>query len=177
MEIDRNMIALVNENDEITGYENKLVVHQLGLLHRAFSVFIFNSENKILLQRRAFQKYHSGGLWTNTCCSHLALDENFENSVHHRLQEEMGLSCNLEQAFSFRYCAALNNGLIENELDHVFIGYCDNIPSPDKTEVSEWKWVDLLKINDDLIINKENYTYWFNIAFQKTLQYCEIAAY
>ena len=177
MTLDKNLIALVNENDEITGYKNKLIVHQLGLLHRAFSIFIFNSENKILLQRRAFWKYHSGGLWTNTCCSHLAIGENFEQSVQRRLQKEMGLTCNLEQIFSFRYCAALNNGLIENELDHVFVGFSNDTPSPDPAEVCDWEWADLFEINNDLILNKEKYTYWFNIAFQRILQYNEITVF
>ncbi len=175
MDIDKNLIALVNENDEITGYQNKLVIHQLGLMHRAFSIFIFNSENKILLQRRALQKYHSGGLWTNTCCSHLVKGEKFEQTVQRRLQEEMGFNCGLEHIFSFRYCAALNNGLIENELDHVYIGHFKGIPNPDSSEVWEWKWKDLIEINNDLIMNKDKYTYWFNIAFQKVLQHLEIS--
>jgi isopentenyl-diphosphate Delta-isomerase len=116
-------------------------------------------------------------LWTNTCCSHLAIGENFYKAIQSRLNEEMGFTCRLDYIFSFHYCAALNNGLIENELDHVFIGYCDKTPEPDPSEVLEWKWADLSEINDDLIINKEKYTYWFNIAFQKILQYNELAIF
>ena len=170
----QNLIALVNENDEITGYKEKLEVHQRGLLHRAFSVFIFNSENKILLQRRALQKYHSGGLWTNTCCGHLSKGYIFKESVHNRLFEEMGFKCELEQIFNFHYCAVLNNGLIENEIDHVFMGHSDNEPLPDPSEVCEWKWADIQEIRNDLLGDNKKYTYWFNMAFQKILNFYKI---
>lgn len=177
MTIDSNLIALVNENDMVTGYRDKLEVHKKGLLHRAFSIFIFNSEYKILLQRRALQKYHSGGLWTNACCSHLMFGDSFENIVHLRLKQEMGFDCDLEHIFSFHYQTKLSNGISENELDHVYLGQFDGVPSPNPSEVCDWKWADLIEINSDIINNKDQYTYWFNIAFQKVLQHLEITVF
>jgi isopentenyl-diphosphate delta-isomerase len=175
--MDNNLIALVNENDEVTGYSNKMDVHRSGQLHRAFSIFIFNDDYKILLQRRALSKYHSGGLWTNACCSHLVFGDNFDSAVHCKLNQEMGFDCNLEHIFTFNYKTQLGNGLIENELDHVFLGHFNGSPNPNPAEVSEWKWADLIEVNTDLINNKDNYTYWFNIAFQKVLQHLEITVF
>ena len=160
-------IALVDENDQIISYEEKMLVHKKGLLHRAFSIFIFNSKGEMLIQQRAYQKYHSGGLWTNACCSHLTKDEIFEDAMHERLQKEMGFDCPLEFAFSFHYKVQFKNNLIENELDHVYIGNFDGIPQPNPTEAAAYKWISVDEIKRDLVENEEIYTYWFKIAFEK----------
>jgi isopentenyl-diphosphate Delta-isomerase len=161
------LIALVDENDTITGFEEKLVVHQKGLLHRAFSIFIFNDKNELLIHRRAIEKYHSGGLWTNTCCSHLLQGEEFETSIHNRLRLEMGFDCPLEFAFKFRYSTTFSNALIENELDHVFIGRFNGVPLPDPEEVCDWKWANPDDLIQDFALNGQNYTYWFKMAFHR----------
>src|SRR4030042_2763439 len=124
-------IILVDENDREIGTEEKLKTHEQGKLHRAFSIFVFNSKGELLLQRRAKGKYHSGGLWTNTCCSHPREGEKLEEAVHRRLKQEMGLDCPLKEAFSFIYKVRFENGLFEHELDHVFIGRVDGKPVPD----------------------------------------------
>lgn len=160
-------IALVDEHDNIIGYEEKLRVHQMGLLHRAFSLFVLNANNELLLQRRACEKYHSPGLWTNTCCSHGVQGEDFADSLTRRLHEEMGFTCELHWQFSFRYQVAFPNGLIENELDHVYTGHFSGSPLPDPREVAEWKWASLSDIKQDLRTNPEAYTYWFRAAFDK----------
>jgi isopentenyl-diphosphate delta-isomerase len=170
MKVDNNLIALVDENDLVTGYEDKMLVHKEGLLHRAFSIFVLNSKNEIMLQQRAFEKYHSGGLWTNTCCSHMVLGEKFEITIHKRLFEEMGFDCALERVHSFRYQTHFQNGLIENELDHIYLGRFNNIPNVNPAEVCNWKWMDIDQIAVDLEQNEEKYTYWFKIAFQHLLQ-------
>lgn len=162
----KNNIALVDEKDQIKGYEEKLLVHEKGLLHRAFSIFIFNSKNEILLQQRAHEKYHSGGLWTNTCCSHLAENEDFDKAIHKRLKKEMGFDCPLDFAFKFHYRVCFKNGLIENEIDHVFIGKYEGVPKPNPAEVATYKWMSINQIKLDLEKHEENYTYWFKVAFE-----------
>jgi isopentenyl-diphosphate delta-isomerase len=169
MTADQELIALVNEKDEITGYAEKLDVHTKGLLHRAFSIFVLNSNSELLMQRRSFEKYHSGGLWTNTCCSHMFRDEDFSNSIHRRLKEEMGFDCELQYAFNFHYNVAFNNGLTENELDHVYIGYFNGNPIPNPMEVCEWKWASIDNLRKDILLNEDIYTYWFKIAFERLL--------
>ena len=170
MRRDDNLIALVDENDLVTGYEDKLDVHRKGLLHRAFSVFVLNDKNEIMLQQRAFQKYHSGGLWTNTCCSHMVLGEKFDTTIHRRLEEEMGFDCLLERVHSFRYNTLFSNGLIENELDHVYLGRFNGVPNLNPSEVCDWKWLNIDAIANDLEQNENMYTYWFKIAFQHLMQ-------
>jgi len=162
-------IILVDKNDQVLGNEEKLKVHQLGLLHRAFSIFIFNSKGELLLQRRAFHKYHSGGLWTNTCCSHQGPDESLESAIHKRLVEEMGMVCELKEVFSFLYRAELDNNLIENELDHVFVGISDKKPVPNSEEVAEYKYMTIKDLREDIKINPDNYTKWFKIIIEKYL--------
>jgi isopentenyl-diphosphate delta-isomerase len=174
MKTDLELIALVNEEDDITGYAEKLEVHKTGLLHRAFSVFVLNNNNELLLQRRSFNKYHSGGLWTNTCCSHMFRDEDFNKSVHRRLKEEMGFDCELQFAFKFRYDVAFKNGLFENELDHVYIGYFNGNPKPNPMEACDWKWASLDELRKDIILNEDLYTYWFKIAFKGLLCQLEL---
>ena len=113
------LIAIIDQNDNIIAYDEKLIVHKLGLLHRAFSILVFNDQNQVLLQKRASSKYHSPNLWTNTCCSHLVKDKDFERYIHERLMFEMGFDCKLKFAFSFHYKIAFDNGLSENKIDHL----------------------------------------------------------
>ncbi|MFA5792045.1 MAG: isopentenyl-diphosphate Delta-isomerase [Candidatus Paceibacterota bacterium] len=169
-----DLIILVDENDNQIGLEEKLKAHQSGNLHRAFSIFVFNNKNELLLQQRALDKYHSGGLWTNTCCSHPRPEEETINAAHRRLQEEMGFNCELIEIFSFKYKAIFNNGLIENEFDHVFIGKYDNEIIPNNEEVNAYKWVDLKWLEKDMKENQEIYTEWLKICFEKVLDYIKI---
>jgi isopentenyl-diphosphate delta-isomerase len=158
-------VILVDENDQQIGLMEKMEAHEKGLLHRAFSVFIFNDENQLLLQQRAKDKYHSGGLWTNTCCSHPREGESLLDAGKRRLHEEMGFSCPIETVFSFIYKAELDNNLIEHELDHVLIGNYNEAPKPNPDEVMDWKYVDLEWVVEDMKANPENYTAWFRIVF------------
>ncbi len=162
-----DQIILVNEDDQEIGTGEKMDVHRKGLLHRAFSVFVLNDNRELLLQRRAFHKYHSGGLWTNTCCSHPKPGVETELFIHKRIEEEMGFDCDIEYLFSFLYKKEFSNSLIEHELDYVYKGYYRNDPVPSPDEVVEWKWMDLDLIREDLIRNPEIYTYWFITAFDK----------
>ncbi len=170
---EKEYLILVDENDKSWGKLEKDLVHEKGLLHRAFSVFIFNSKGEMLLQQRALGKYHSAGLWTNACCSHPRFGEETENAVERRLEEEMGLGCNTQFAFSFKYKTEFENGLIENEFDHVFLAICDEIPSPSKLEVEDWKYVSLQQLREDILKNKTNYTVWFQLVFEKAIAYAE----
>jgi len=160
-------ILTVDENDKVIGKEEKIKTHQLGKLHRAFSIFVFNSKGELLLQRRAKTKYHSGGLWTNTCCSHQRFDETLEKAIHRRLKEEMGFDCELKEIFSFIYKVKFDNDLFEHEYDHVFIGKFDGKPNPNPEEVDEWKWVDLEELKGDIRENPDNYTYWLKVSIDK----------
>jgi isopentenyl-diphosphate delta-isomerase len=160
-------VILVNDVDEVVGFEDKLIAHQKGLMHRAISVLIFNSEGKWLLQQRANDKYHSGGLWTNTCCSHPYPNESTQTSAERRLMEEMGMETQLSYSFDFKYCVKLDNDLTENELDHVFIGQSDVLPNPNPKEASGYKYMSRFEIEKDLMNNPESYTEWFKIIFNK----------
>jgi isopentenyl-diphosphate delta-isomerase len=162
-------IILVNKKDQEIGSEDKLKVHKLGLLHRSFSIFIFNSKGKLLIQRRAKNKYHSGGLWSNTCCSHQRPNELLNKAVHQRLTEEMDIDCDLRESFSFLYNVKLDHGLIENEFDHVFIGVCDKKPKPNPKEVSDFKYISIKELKKDIKDNPNNYTEWFKIIIKKYL--------
>ncbi len=166
-------ILLVNENDEEIGVGEKMEVHKTGLLHRAFSIFVFNSENKLLLHKRALSKYHSGGLWTNTCCSHQRDGEDLYETIHRRLKEEMGFDCDLQEAFTLKYRAELDKGLIENEIDHVFIGEYDGevIINPD--EVDEYAWVTLNDVILEVENSPEKFTYWFRLLIGIVNKYVE----
>ncbi|MBR4582865.1 MAG: isopentenyl-diphosphate Delta-isomerase [Bacteroidales bacterium] len=154
-------IALVSPSDGITGYAPKLLVHQQGLLHRAFSVVIFNNASEILMQKRATSKYHSGGLWTNTCCSHLVEGKDMETYMHERLQHEMGFDCELKFAFSFHYTAKFDNGLTENEIDHVYTGKWNGTPLPDPNEADDYRWATMDDIKSEIERNPDSFTYWF----------------
>ncbi|RZK08835.1 MAG: isopentenyl-diphosphate Delta-isomerase, partial [Flavobacterium sp.] len=136
-------VILVDKNDLPTGQMEKIEAHQKGLLHRAFSVFVFNSKNELLLQQRAKTKYHSGGLWTNTCCSHPRFGESNSVAAKRRLREEMGMDCDLEYGFSFTYKAEFADGLVEHEFDHVFFGRSDDTPVINNLEVETYKYMDI----------------------------------
>ncbi len=160
-------IALVSPSDCITGYAPKLLVHQQGLLHRAFSVVIFNNASEILMQKRATSKYHSGGLWTNTCCSHLVEGKDMETYMHERLQHEMGFDCELKFAFSFHYTAKFDNGLTENEIDHVYIGTWNGTPLPNPTEADDYRWARPDNIRSEMKLNPEKFTVWFKEIMER----------
>ena len=160
-------VVLVNEADQEVGTMEKLEAHEKGLLHRAFSVFVFDSNGKLLMQRRSLGKYHSGGLWTNTCCSHPLPGESVEDAAARRLQEEMGLSCELQKRFSFVYRAELDQGLTEYELDHVLTGFSDETPHLNPEEAMSFKWVSMEELKADLEQAPEKYTAWFRIIMNE----------
>ena len=160
-------VVLVDRNDNPMGLMPKLEAHEKGVLHRAFSVFILNQKSQLMLQRRALDKYHSPGLWTNTCCSHPRESEgNIEAGVR-RLKEEMGFTTPLMPMFSFIYKSKFDNGLTEHEFDHVLLGYYDKQPLINKIEVSEWKWMSLDKIILEIKNKPEDFTVWFKIIFER----------
>ncbi|OQB05699.1 MAG: Isopentenyl-diphosphate Delta-isomerase [bacterium ADurb.Bin212] len=154
-------VILVNKNNRKIGEMEKLEAHQKGLLHRAFSIFVFNKDNELLLQQRNPKKYHSGGLWTNTVCSHPAPGETYNVAVHRRLKEEMGFDCTLVKLGCFIYRAAFPNGLIENEYDCIFAGKYDGVIEPNSEEISDHCWLNLEEISENIQDNPEKYTFWF----------------
>ena len=160
-------VILVNENDEQIGLMPKMEAHEKALLHRAFSVFIFNDKNELMLQQRALSKYHSPGLWTNTWCSHQREGESNIEAGKRRLQEEMGFVTELKETISFIYKAPFDNGLTEHELDHIMVGHYDKDPNINKDEVESWKWMDLEDVKVDMTLHPEKYTAWFKIIFDK----------
>ena len=166
-------VILVDERDEPIGTMEKLEVHQKALLHRAFSIFIFNSKGEVLLHRRADKKYHSGGLWTNACCSHPAPGEDILSAAHKRLHEEMGISAPLQKAFEFTYKASLENGLTEFEFDHVFIGVYDGEIFPNKEEVSDYCFKSMDELKESIASHPQKYTAWFKIAVPKLDEFLE----
>jgi isopentenyl-diphosphate Delta-isomerase len=157
-------VILVDEQDNETGVMEKLRAHVEGRLHRAISVFVFNTKGELLLQQRASGKYHSANLWTNTCCSHPRPGEAVQDAAIRRLYEEMGLTCALKEAFSFVYKAKLENNLTEYEFDHVFKGITDELPAPDDTEVASWKYIDRDVLIEDIERQPGKYTEWFKIC-------------
>jgi len=164
-------IILVDKNDKQIGLMEKMEAHEKAILHRAFSVFIFNSEGKLMLQQRALHKYHSPGLWTNTVCSHPHDGETTDTAAHRRIVEEMGFDCDFKEAFSFLYNAEVGKGLIEHEFDHVFIGSSDKKPAINLEEVASWKYVSLPWLENDIKKNANNYTEWFKIALAEVLEH------
>jgi isopentenyl-diphosphate Delta-isomerase len=164
-------VVLVNENDIETGLIGKMEAHEKALLHRAFSVFVFNSKNELMLQQRALKKYHTPGLWTNTCCSHPRPGENVNDAAYRRLQEEMGFTCELKKVFDFVYRAPFENGLTEHEFDHVFMGNFEGEPEINPEEVNAWKWIDLEELKKDIHAKPSDYTVWFKIAFPRVYDY------
>ena len=167
-------VILVNENDEPIGLMPKMEAHEKALLHRAFSVFIFNDKNELMLQQRALDKYHSPGLWTNTCCSHQREGESNIQAGKRRLQEEMGFVVDLEESISFIYKAPFDNGLTEHEFDHIMIGKYNGTPNINPNEVADWKWMDLEAVKNDMVLHPELYTEWFKIIFEKFYQHINI---
>jgi isopentenyl-diphosphate delta-isomerase len=163
-------VVLVNEQDEEIGIEEKTRAHLLGVLHRAFSVFVINTAGQLLVQKRALTKYHSRGLWSNTCCGHPRPDEGIGNASRRRLREEMGFDSDLSEVFDFVYRVNLEDGLIEHEYDHVLVGSFDGVPKPDPGEITEWRWVDMATLSMDLKEHPESYTYWFRISFDRFLR-------
>ncbi len=166
-------VILVNENDEQTGLMPKLEAHEKGLLHRAFSVFILNDRNELMLQQRASQKYHSPLLWTNTCCSHQREGESNLQAGMRRLQEEMGFTAQLRELFHFIYKAPFDNGLTEHELDHVMIGFYQGKPEINTDEVEDWKWMAMDDVKSDMEKHPERYTVWTRIIFDEFYHYLE----
>ena len=163
------LIALVDINDQITGYETKAEVHRRGLLHRAFSVFIVR-DGKMLIQRRNQDKYHSGGLWSNTCCSHQRKGEELNESVHRRMAEEMGFDCALEELFSFIYRTQFAPDLVEYEYDHVFAGTYDGEVRVNPLEASEIKWIPFEELGDALVKTPEKFSSWFIISAPQVMK-------
>lgn len=166
-------VILVNELDEQIGLMPKLEAHQKAILHRAFSVFVLNKNNEIMLQQRAHQKYHSPLLWTNTCCSHQRNGESNIEAGSRRLFEEMGFRVELKELFHFIYKAPFDNGLTEHELDHVMIGYFDENPIINPEEVEDWKWMKIEEVKEDMLLHPEIYTVWFKIIFDEFYHFIE----
>jgi isopentenyl-diphosphate delta-isomerase len=160
-------VLLVDNQDRVLGTMPKLEAHQKGVLHRAFSVFILNRQNALMLQQRAWDKYHSPGLWTNTCCSHQREGEDSLAAGKRRLQEEMGLEAPLTPLFTFIYKAPFDNGLTEHELDHVLLGYSEQSPNPNPQEVADWQWMPLEEVQRKLTEQPEQFTVWFKIIFER----------
>ena len=166
-------VILVNEKDEQIGLMPKLEAHQKAVLHRAFSVFVLNSKNEIMLQQRAHQKYHSPLLWTNTCCSHQREGESNIQAGSRRLFEEMGFKTELKELFHFIYKAPFDNGLTEHELDHVMIGYYNEAPLINPEEVENWKWMKSEDVKTDMELQPALYTVWFKIIFDEFYHFLE----
>ena len=162
-------VILVDKNDNEVGTMEKQEAHVKGLLHRAFSVFIFNDKNELLLQRRAVNKYHSGGLWTNTCCSHPRQNEKTEDAAKRRLIEEMGMRSTLKKQFDFVYKAKLDNNLYEHEFDHVFFGFTNDLPIINPEEVEEYTYKTLEDIGNEMKTIPDKYTEWFKICFREVV--------
>jgi isopentenyl-diphosphate delta-isomerase len=166
-------VILVNQNDEQIGLMPKMEAHEKAVLHRAFSVFVLNDKNEIMLQQRASQKYHSPLLWTNTCCSHQRDGETNIQAGSRRLFEEMGFETGLKELFHFIYKAPFDNGLTEHELDHVMIGYYNDEPKINPDEVENWKWMSIEDVAKDIQLHPEIYTVWFKIIFDEFYHFLE----
>lgn len=166
----KEYVILVDENDNELGLMEKMEAHEKGVLHRAFSVFVFNNKGQVMLQQRAFEKYHSGGLWTNTCCSHPRKGETVLEAAHRRMEEEMGFDCELEEQFHFIYNRKLDKGLTEHELDHVVFGKFDGSPNLNPEEAADYKWVNMQALKTDISKNPNQYTEWFKICFDEVFE-------
>ena len=162
-------VILVDEEDREVGTVEKMEAHRTIRRHRAFSVFVFNSQGELMLQKRAETKYHSGQLWTNTCCSHPKPGESVAEAAQRRLQEEMGFDCELKEIFSFTYQAQLDRDLFEHEYDHVLVGSYDGNPTPDQEEVEDWKWIGLEALTRNVREKPEHYTCWFKISIDRVI--------
>lgn len=160
-------VILIDKNNRKIGTEEKIKAHKEGKLHRAFSIFIFNSKGELLIQKRARSKYHSGRLWSNTCDGHPRPNETYSKATHRRLKEEMGFDCDLRKLFYFYYKERLNNGLIENEYDCIFVGKFDGKPNPSPKEIMDYKWISLNNLKKDVKRNPKKYTTWFKKILKK----------
>lgn len=167
-------VILVDEHDNPIGLMEKQAAHVDPHLHRAFSVFIFNSNGELLMQQRALSKYHSPGLWTNTCCSHPRDGETTMDAASRRLMEEMGMSCEMHEVYTFIYKAPVGQGLTEHEFDHVFIGQSDDIPEINHEEVESWKYMPIDTLKNDIQIHPEQYTEWFKITLEEMTHHAEL---
>lgn len=172
--MEEEKVILVDENDNQIGLMPKMEAHEKAVLHRAFSVFIFNDKNELMLQQRALHKYHSPGLWTNTCCSHQRDGESNIEAGKRRLNEEMGFVTDLRETTSFVYKAPFDNGLTEHELDHVMIGNYNEEPIINKDEVASWRWMPLEDVKVDIALRPEKYTAWFKIIFEKFYEHINV---
>jgi len=168
-------VILVDHQDVPQGQMDKLEAHEKGLLHRAFSVFIFNDRGELLLQQRALSKYHSGGLWTNTCCSHPRMGEGNMQAAKRRLKEEMGMDCEISYLFKFTYKAVFEDGLTEHEIDHVFFGLSNELPVINHDEVEHFKYMDLDELAQDISINPKAYTPWLRICLNEVIKHVSTA--
>lgn len=166
----KDLLILVDENDNPVGFMDKISAHQKGILHRAFSIFIFNTKGELLLQQRAYNKYHSGGLWSNTCCSHPLINEEIDNTIKRRLEEEMGIKCNMHFQFSFIYKNEFENGLTEHELDYVYFGISDHMPVPNIQEVKDWKYISLEKLQKEILKKPYNFSSWLKICLPEVIK-------
>ncbi len=167
-------VILVDENDRQIGLMEKQAAHVNPHLHRAFSIFIFNSKGELLMQQRALSKYHSPGLWTNTCCSHPRDGETLTEATSRRLMEEMGMTCEMHEVYTFIYKAPVGQGLTEHEFDHVWIGRSDETPQINREEVESWKYVSLSDLKVDIQLHPELYTEWFKITFEEMSHHAEL---
>ncbi len=167
-------VILVDENDRQVGLMEKQAAHVNPHLHRAFSIFIFNSKGELLMQQRALSKYHSPGLWTNTCCSHPRDGETLTEATSRRLMEEMGMTCEMHEVYTFIYMAPVGQGLTEHEFDHVWIGRSDETPQINREEVESWKYMSLDDLKVDIQLHPELYTEWFKITFEEMSHHAEL---
>ena len=160
-------VILVDRNNKEIGTEEKIKTHKEGLLHRAFSIFVFNSKGELLLQQRSKNKYHSSGLWSNTVCSHPRVGESYDQAIHRRMKEEVGFDCELKKVSDFIYRAELENDLIENEHDTIFIGQYNGIIKPNPEEVMSYKWISLSNLKKDIKNHPSNYSSWLKVILNK----------
>jgi len=167
----KEYVILVDTADSELGTMEKMEAHEKAVLHRAFSVFIFNDRGELMLQQRAAHKYHSPLLWTNTCCSHQRQGESNIEAGKRRLREEMGFEVDLEEKFHFVYKAEFDNGLTEHELDHVMVGYYNEKPIINPEEVASWRWIDMEVLQKDMKDNPQDYTVWFKIIFDRFVEF------
>jgi len=170
-------LILVDKANQAIGSAEKQLVHVQGLLHRAFSLFIFNSRGELLIQQRNSSKYHTPGLWSNTCCSHPSPNEDFDAAIHRRLMEEMGFDCQLKEIFHCYYRLELDNHLVEHENNHICIGFFDGEPCPNPAEVDDWRWQNLDDLARETVRSAQTFTPWFRLivrdyyrTFQNALQ-------
>ena len=173
-----DQVILVDRDDREIGVDGKLAAHQSGKLHRAFSIFLFDAQGRVLLQRRAFEKYHSGGLWSNTCCSHPRPGEDANVAARRRLIEEMGIDCDVEHKFDYFYRCEFPNGLVEHEYVYVFFGRYEGEPTPNPAEVGDWKWMDLGDLRADVRTNPSSYSFWLATCLDEVVRhYADDQAY